>query len=139
MASKTLTNTTTHPDTTASITFDAADTARGANADVKIIYPTAASSYRITTAIMPPGSGFHPGAHWHEDYDEVMRVKQGRMRLRLNGEMRIVTPKDGEVVIKRGVVHDFWRADVDAGSEGKEEGDVVVEEWMEPGMTFNLL
>jgi mannose-6-phosphate isomerase-like protein (cupin superfamily) len=128
-----LTNTTSHVDSLANITFDAVDAASSASSqDVKLIYPTAASNFRTTTFIIPQGSKFHPGAHWHEQYDEIMRVVEGRMRIRLDGEIKVITPEDGDVVIKKGVVHEFWRADVDAKPGEGDEGNVVIEERSEP-------
>ncbi|KAF2682889.1 hypothetical protein K458DRAFT_488144 [Lentithecium fluviatile CBS 122367] len=131
-----LTNTTTHPSSgTTQLTFDAIDAATThSTQDVQLIYPSASKNYKITTAVIPPGSKFHPGAHWHEDYDEIMRVVKGRARIRLGKEWRVYGPEDGEVLIRRGVVHDFMRADASGSVKGEDgvEGDLVIEEWSEP-------
>lgn len=129
----TLTNTTQHPDSGATpLSLDA--TSDQSAQDVKLVYPSAENDYRITTAIIPPGSKFHPGAHWHEDYDEVMRVAKGRAKIRLGKEWKIYGPEDGEVLIPKGTVHDLMRADVDAKPGEGDEGEVWVEERGEPGM-----
>jgi mannose-6-phosphate isomerase-like protein (cupin superfamily) len=130
-----LTNTTAHADSgEIQITFDAVDaTTANSTQDAKVIYPSAENNYRVSIAIVPMGSKFHPGAHWHEDYDEVMRVVKGRAKIRLGSVTKVYGPEDGEILIKRGVVHDLWRADVDANEGEKDEGDLVMEERSEPG------
>jgi mannose-6-phosphate isomerase-like protein (cupin superfamily) len=129
-----LTNTTAHADTgDMQITFDAVDAATAnSTQDAKLVYPTAETNYRVSLAIVPTGSKFHPGAHWHEDYDEVMRVVKGRAKIRLGSTWKVYGPEDGKILIKRGVVHDLMRADVDAKPEDRDEGDLVMEEWSEP-------
>lgn len=96
-------------------------------------YPTAATGYRVSVATIPQGSKFHPGAHWHEDYDEYMRVIKGRAKIRLGDTWRVITPEDGEVLIPKGVIHDITRADADAKPGEEDEGDLVVEERGDPG------
>jgi hypothetical protein len=53
----------------------------------------------------------------------------------LDGVERVVTPDDGVVVIERGVVHEFMRADQHGhtiSDDAEVEEDVVVEEWTDP-------
>ena len=104
--------------------------------EVRLFYPSAENNYQISLAIVPAGSKWHAGAHWHEEYDEVMRVVKGRAKVRLGNEYRIIGPEDGEVFIKKGVVHDVMRADVDAKEGEGDEGELWLEERSEPG-TFS--
>lgn len=102
--------------------------------DVSVLYPTADTDYRITRATIPAGSKFQIGAHWHEEYDEYMKVLKGRGKIRLGNEWKVYTAEDGDVKIPRNVVHDICRADKDA-KPGEEDGeDFVWEEWTEPSM-----
>ncbi|KAG6907406.1 hypothetical protein DXG01_009018 [Tephrocybe rancida] len=43
--------------------------------------------------------------HWHETHDEIIRVVEGKMEIRLGSNVREYTQEDGEVVISKGVVH----------------------------------
>lgn len=104
--------------------------------EVRLIYPSAENNYQISFAIVPAGSKWHAGAHWHEEYDEVMRVVKGRAKVKLGNEYRIIGPEDGEVLIKKGVVHDVMRADVGAKEGEGDDGELWLEERSEPG-TFS--
>lgn len=44
-------------------------------------------------------------AHWHEEHDELFRVLEGRLEVRLGRETRFYTAADGEIRISKGVVH----------------------------------
>ncbi|KAF2634398.1 hypothetical protein P280DRAFT_413853 [Massarina eburnea CBS 473.64] len=114
----------------ASIPSTALSTSTHTNQDATMVYPTADSNYSISTVTIPPGSIFHPGAHWHEEYDEYLSVVKGRLRILLGKTWRVYTPEDGEVHVKRGVVHDLMRADI--VDEEKDEEDVVVQERSDP-------
>lgn len=69
---------------------------------------------------------------------EYIRVKNGRARVVLNGKARIVTSEDGPQEVRKGVVHEFMRADRGAMGPDGDEGDLVVEEWTDPCMLFNF-
>ncbi|KAJ4350088.1 uncharacterized protein N0V89_008709 [Didymosphaeria variabile] len=97
-----------------------------------MFYPTAETGYRITRAIVPQGSKFQVGAHWHEEYDEYMRVIQGRLKLRLGKTWKVYTPEDGEILIAKDVIHDLCRADKDAKPGEDDEGDMIIEERSDP-------
>ena len=79
---------------------------------------------------LPARSTWAPGPHWHEATDEFFKVVQGSVRLVVAGRSRVVTAKDGEIKVARGVIHDFMRADTGADKAGDE---VVLEERCEPG------
>jgi len=124
-----LTDTTHYPTSGAiNLSFDA--TADQSKQALNVTYPDASTNYRITSVVIPPGSKFHPGAHWHEDYDEYMRVLKGRARIRLGNDWKVYTPEDGEVRIPKGTVHDVMRADMGIGED---DGDLVMEERGDPG------
>jgi mannose-6-phosphate isomerase-like protein (cupin superfamily) len=132
----TLTNTTSNPNT-GNMQFSYDHTANKATQNVAMVYPTEASSYRITQIIIPPRSKFHVGAHWHEDYTEIMRVVKGRVKILLGKTWKVYTAADGEVIIPKNVIHDFMRADVDAQLGEEDQGDLVLEETGDPGMELN--
>jgi uncharacterized cupin superfamily protein len=79
---------------------------------------------------IPKGSTWSPGAHWHENYTEYTRVIKGRVKFTIGGVVSVKGPEDGVVTFPKYVVHDFCRADVDG------EGDVVIEEWTDPGTSM---
>lgn len=43
--------------------------------------------------------------HWHEMHDELFRVVQGRVEVRIGNETRIYVPEDGEVRIPKRTLH----------------------------------
>ncbi|KAJ7043138.1 hypothetical protein C8F04DRAFT_1389986 [Mycena alexandri] len=43
--------------------------------------------------------------HWHRHQDEVHVVLKGRMKVTQDGVTRIITPADGRVLTRAGVVH----------------------------------
>jgi mannose-6-phosphate isomerase-like protein (cupin superfamily) len=129
----TLSNTTSNPNT-GNMKFSYDHTANKATQDVAMVYPTEASSYHITQIIIPPRSKFHVGAHWHEDYTEIMRVVKGRVKILLGKTWKVYTAADGDVVIPKNVIHDFMRADVDAQPGEEDEGDLMLEETVDPGI-----
>lgn len=79
---------------------------------------------------LPARSTWSPGPHWHEATDEFFKVVQGSVRLVVGGRSRVLTAKDGEIKVNKGVIHDFMRADTGADKAGEE---VVLEERCEPG------
>ncbi|KAF2260495.1 hypothetical protein CC78DRAFT_536369 [Lojkania enalia] len=127
----TLTNTTHQKDSGATQLSLAPNPSQNSQ-DIRVIFPSDENGYRITTAVVPPGSKWHAGVHWHEDYDEVMRVKKGRAKIRLGSTYRVVGPDDGEVLIPKFMVHDVMRADVDAKPSESDDEELWLEEWSEP-------
>lgn len=135
----TLTDTTLHV-STESVALSYNNSAKNGNAaktgtqESVLFYPTAETDYRITRAIVPKGDKFQVGAHWHEKYDEYMRVIQGRARIRLGNTWKVYTPEDGEIKIARMVIHDICRADKDAKPGEEDDEDMIIEEWSDPCM-----
>ena len=56
---------------------------------------------------LTPGRTWAP-RHYHTEYDETLRVESGRLTLLMNDSRWTITPKDGTLLIPRGVVHAFW-------------------------------
>ncbi|KAI9804115.1 MAG: hypothetical protein M1825_001517 [Sarcosagium campestre] len=52
-----------------------------------------------------------PPLHFHPYQSERFVVEQGRLGIEVDGQKRIVTPKDGVVVGKPGCLHRFWMAE----------------------------
>ncbi|KAF2789390.1 hypothetical protein K505DRAFT_284477 [Melanomma pulvis-pyrius CBS 109.77] len=127
----TLTNTTQQADSGAS-QLSLNDISNKNDQDLRLIYPAASNDYRISVAIIPAGSKWHAGAHWHEDYDEYMRVARGRAKIRLGSEYKIFTPEDGDILIPKLMVHDVMRADVDAKKGEGDDEELWIEERSEP-------
>ncbi|KJA17826.1 hypothetical protein HYPSUDRAFT_46012 [Hypholoma sublateritium FD-334 SS-4] len=48
---------------------------------------------------------FQVPAHWHEEHDELFRVIEGRLEVRLGPETKFCTAADGEICIPKGIVH----------------------------------
>ncbi|KAK4917341.1 hypothetical protein LTR66_016949, partial [Elasticomyces elasticus] len=86
----------------------------------------------LTRITLPPGSTYTPGPHWHEQYIEHFKVLEGRVLVRLDGYSKIVTATDPSQQVDKFVIHEFMRADMDATSDQKDDGDVVIEEWTDP-------
>lgn len=96
------------------------------------VFDSDASRPEITRIILPEKSTWSPGPHWHEQHIEYFRVIEGRVSLKLSGEVKYVTPDDGPQRVDRKAIHDFCRADKDQPDEEKDTGDVVTEEWTAP-------
>ncbi|KAI1136902.1 hypothetical protein F5Y05DRAFT_414624 [Hypoxylon sp. FL0543] len=124
--------------------------------------PPAAVAYDVSvrdeaTISVPPGSTWTSGPHWHEAHTEFLRVLAGRARIVLSGRSFVVGAGDGVVLVPRGAVHEWGRADgglglrvsgdstEDGEREGEREGDgegdgdgdgdkevLVVREWTQP-------
>lgn len=103
---------------------------------VHVTFPV--SSTDATTFRIPCGSKWSPSAHWHERYTERFRVLKGRVRFIIDGKSWVVAASDGEQTVRKYAVHEFMRADVDVADESKDEGDVVVQEWIDPGTSREL-
>lgn len=73
--------------------------------------PGVDASY-IVANIIPPQSNFAVHPHWHELYTEHFRVARGYVLLRLGQKHIVVGPEDGDIAIRRGVIHGFCRADI---------------------------
>lgn len=52
-----------------------------------------------------PGGGLPP--HWHPRQEERWSVVEGEIELRLGSEKRVITPADGEVIVRPETVHGF--------------------------------
>ena len=133
----TLTDTTTHM-STQTIALSYKDAGPQSKTETVMFYPTAESNYRLTRAIIPRGDKFKTGAHWHENYDEYMRIIQGRASIRLGNTWKVYTPEDGEIKIPRMVVHDICRADRDAKPGEEDDEEMIIEEWSDPCMLSNI-
>lgn len=48
---------------------------------------------------------FQVPAHWHEEHDELFRVLEGRLEVRMGPETKFYTAADGEICIPKGIVH----------------------------------
>lgn len=59
----------------------------------------------IVDTWIEPGGGLPP--HWHPHQEERWSVVTGQIRLRLGNEKRVITPADGEVIVKPETVHGF--------------------------------
>ena len=75
-----------------------------------------------------PG-GAVAGEHVHSSLTERFRVVSGRLGVRIDGQKGELGPGD-EMVVRPGVVHDWWNA-------GDEEAQVVVE--VDPGRRFEIM
>lgn len=76
--------------------------------------------------------GVNANKDQHERYTEYIQVLRGRIIVVLNGRSKVITAEDGPQVVEKFVVHEWMRAD--RGSDAKDEGEVIVEEWTDPGM-----
>lgn len=76
---------------------------------------------------IPCGSHWEPGAHWHEEYTEHVRILQGRALVCINGQVQQLEA-DGRAVFRLFDIHNFCRADFDNGPS------VLIEEWTDDGM-----
>ncbi|KAB5513347.1 hypothetical protein GE09DRAFT_980869 [Coniochaeta sp. 2T2.1] len=90
---------------------------------------TAPNRVRIT---LPRGSKWSSGLHWHERHTEYLLLVRGSIRVRLGDRVQILsaadgTGKDEEVVIPRGVWHEWCRADAEEKKGGEQEEVVVIE------------
>ncbi|KAK5946121.1 hypothetical protein PMZ80_000261 [Knufia obscura] len=86
----------------------------------------------MTQITLPEKSTWTPGLHWHEQHIEYFKVVKGRVLIRLDGVLKLVTPDDGPQRVDRFVVHEFMRADYSKPVDEKDPGEVVTEEWTDP-------
>ena len=98
---------------------------------VTITFPTTPAG--VTTFTVPPGSKWTPSPHWHERYTEKFRVVRGRARFVLNGETSVVRAANRPQTVPKFAVHEFMRADLDDEDGERDDGELVVEEWVDPG------
>ncbi|KAG6868346.1 hypothetical protein C0993_004686 [Termitomyces sp. T159_Od127] len=61
-------------------------------------------SYLVLNQFSGEADALYVPPHWHETHDEVFRVVKGRIEVRRNANIKICTPEDGDVVIRKGVV-----------------------------------
>jgi hypothetical protein len=91
-----------------------------------------------TTISIPSGSGWAPGAHWHESYTEHVQIKKGRAEVTIGDVTRTYGPEDGVLTFPKCTIHNFGRADGGkAPAAGGDEGDVEVEEWTDLGKSHS--
>lgn len=64
-------------------------------------------------------------------------MKQGKIKLVVNGKTSVVTSTDGVQTVERGAAHEWMRADVGMQDAERDDDEVVVEEWTDPGMFFS--
>ncbi|KAK5163346.1 uncharacterized protein LTR77_010719 [Saxophila tyrrhenica] len=86
---------------------------------------------------IPSGSTWKTGLHWHEEYDESVRVVQGRAAITISGVTRFYGPEDGTLTFPKYTVHEFGRAD--NSGDAFDEGDTVIEEWVDPEDGFKAV
>ncbi|KAI6085870.1 hypothetical protein F4821DRAFT_143911 [Hypoxylon rubiginosum] len=89
------------------------------------------SERRHATIRVPPGSAWTSGPHWHVAHTEFLQVLSGTALVTLAGLDLRVEPGDDVVMVPRGVVHEWRRADVDPWRL-KDSEELVVREWTEP-------
>ncbi|KAG5639763.1 hypothetical protein H0H81_000043 [Sphagnurus paluster] len=53
----------------------------------------------------PDAETLYVPPHWHDTHDEILRVVKGKLEITLGSVARVYTPEDGEVLIRKGVVH----------------------------------
>lgn len=82
------------------------------------------SSHRILE--IPVGSKWSPGAHWHEEHVEHIRIIRGSATVWINGVSKELGPQ-GEATFEKFAIHDFCRS-------GQDENEpLLIEEWTETG------
>lgn len=86
------------------------------------------STHRIMQ--IPVGSKWSPGAHWHEDYVEHIKILKGVANVWINGQLQVLEAGD-EAAFQLFDVHDFCRATLDSGEV------LFIEEWTENGALFS--
>ncbi len=106
-------------------------------------FPVPSGSSPEVALVFFVGSKRATGLHWHETHTELVRVAQGAACLETDGFVRVITERDGIVLIQPGVRHQYWRADRDACVESEDdrllgvareelERDLVIMESTEP-------
>ena len=101
-------------------------------------FPTPETNNR-TTIVIPVKSKWTTTLHWHETHTEYIRILKGRARVTIGKVTRDYGPEDRDLRIDNFVTHEYMRADVDRKEEEKDEGEVEVLEWTDPGMLGPLL
>ncbi|KIK51400.1 hypothetical protein GYMLUDRAFT_50556 [Collybiopsis luxurians FD-317 M1] len=48
---------------------------------------------------------FHGPIHWHESHDEIITVREGKLKVTLGSVIKTYTPETGDAFIPRGVPH----------------------------------
>lgn len=56
-------------------------------------------------AVLLEEAEFFVPEHYHLSHDEYIRVLKGKLELSRNGEVKVVTPEDGEQYIPKGTRH----------------------------------
>ncbi|KAI9880122.1 MAG: hypothetical protein M1830_005367 [Pleopsidium flavum] len=68
------------------------------------------SARELVTIILPAGSDWNSGLHWHETHVEFLQIIKGRAEVTLNGRTRNYTPDDGIIRVERFGQHEWKRA-----------------------------
>lgn len=95
-------------------------------------FPTPETNHR-STIIIPEQSKWTTTLHWHETHTEYIRILKGKARVTIGKVTKDYGPEDGDVRIDKFVTHEYMRADVDKRDGEKDQGDVEVLEWTDPG------
>ncbi len=95
---------------------------------VKYQFPQSEPS---VTIILPVGSIWSSGLHWHERHTEFLAIQQGEAEVTLNGQTSVYGERDGVIRIERFVKHEWKRANQGNSETGKQQS-LVVKEWTEP-------
>ena len=82
------------------------------------------STHRIIE--IPCGSHWEPGAHWHKEYVERIRIIQGSARVWIDGKVQKLQEGD-ETTFQLFAVHNFCRSEFDSGPA------LLIEEWTDNG------
>ncbi|KAJ4489929.1 hypothetical protein J3R30DRAFT_3321311, partial [Lentinula aciculospora] len=51
------------------------------------------------------GERLRTPTHWHEDHDEIITIREGKLKVTIGGEVKVYTPEDGDAFIPRCVPH----------------------------------
>ncbi|PSN61608.1 hypothetical protein BS50DRAFT_651004 [Corynespora cassiicola Philippines] len=102
------------------------------NIDVNFFFPAEENNFETSVVMIPPGSQFQAGSHWHEKYDEVILVIKGRLKVRVGKEYVIRTPEDGKIIIPPGITHNVMRADHGLPQDERDDEEVIIHEWSGP-------
>ena len=87
----------------------------------------------IVTIMVPVGSKWTSGLHWHESHTEYLQVVKGSATVTIGDETRILSGGSGAIRIEAYAKHEWKRADEALGQEGEDsDGELQVEEWTTP-------
>lgn len=105
------------------------------NIDVNFFFPAPENNYETSVVVIPAGSQFQAGSHWHEKYGEAILVIKGRVKVRVGNKFVIRTPDDGKLIVPPYTTHNVMRADRGLPKDLRDPEEVVLHERSVPGMT----